>query len=75
MGSISHHIMPLVINNLRGGHTQTRTQAYRRSRTEAVLRNQAHAGLWLARVLFKNMYSFNGINKLQYTYVATVAIE
>ena len=25
MGSISHHIMPLVINSLRGGHTHTHT--------------------------------------------------
>ena len=28
MGSISHHIMPLVINSLRGGHTHKHT--YRR---------------------------------------------
>jgi len=26
-GSISHHIMPLVINSLGGGHTHTHTQA------------------------------------------------
>ena len=25
MGSISHHIMPLVINSLRGGHTHATT--------------------------------------------------
>ena len=38
MGPISHHITPLVINSLRGEHTHT--QAYRRLRTEAILRNQ-----------------------------------
>jgi len=27
-GSISHHIMPLVINSLRGGHTHTHTRTY-----------------------------------------------
>jgi len=27
-GSISHHIMPLVINSLGGGHIHTHTQAY-----------------------------------------------
>ena len=36
MGFISCHIMPLVINNLRGGHTHT--QAYN---TEPFLKNQA----------------------------------
>ena len=38
MGSISHHITPLVINSLGGGHTGIL------SRTEAILRNQACAG-------------------------------
>ena len=28
MGSISHHITPLVINSLRGGHTHTHTQTH-----------------------------------------------
>ena len=37
MGCISHHIMPLVINSLGGGHTH----AY--IRTETILRNQARA--------------------------------
>ena len=37
MESISHHIMPLVINSLRGGHTHTH------SRTEAIIRNQVRA--------------------------------
>ena len=41
IGSISHHITPLVIHSLRGGHTHT--DAYRHSRTEAILRNQARA--------------------------------
>ena len=44
MESISCHITPLVINSLWGRHTCTRkhthTQAYRHSRTEAILRNQ-----------------------------------
>ena len=43
MGSISHHITPLVINSLGDEHTHTHTHAYRHSRTEAILRN--HAGL------------------------------
>ena len=50
--------MPLVINSLGGGHarkhththTHTHTQAYRRSWTEAILRNQAHAGTWFNKV-------------------------
>ena len=41
MGSISHHITPLVIDSLGGGHTHKQT--YRSSRTEAILRNQARA--------------------------------
>ena len=28
MGSISHHITPLVINNLRGGHIHTHTLTF-----------------------------------------------
>jgi len=44
-GSISHHIMPLVINSLRGGHTHTHTHI---ARTKAISRNQSHAGLWPA---------------------------
>ena len=52
---ISHHMTPLVINSLGGGHTHTHTHtckhthththAYRRSQTETILRNQARAGL------------------------------
>ena len=66
MGSISHHITPLVINSLGGGDTHTHTQAYQRSRTEAILRNQACAGR-RARAWFKNtqlgMYVvYNAVN-------------
>ena len=61
MGSISHHITPLVINSLRGGHTHT--QAYRHSWTEAILRNQACTSRRPARTWFKNnsLYSLLGI--------------
>ena len=52
MGSISHHITPLVIDSLGGGHTHKQT--YRSSRTEAILRNQARAGLRPACAWFKN---------------------
>jgi len=31
-GSISHHIMPLVINSLGGGHTHTHTYSHRRQK-------------------------------------------
>ena len=57
MGSISHHITPLVINSLGGGHTHT--QAYRRSRTEAILRNLVRAGLRPACAWFNNQPSTN----------------
>ena len=50
--SISHHIMPLVIHGLGGGHTDRQTHTY--NRTEVILRNQARAGLWLARTWFKS---------------------
>ena len=53
MGSKSHHITPLVINSLGGGHTHT--HAY--IRTETILRNQARA--W-----FKNIAN----PKIQYNY-------
>ena len=49
---ISCHITPLVINSLRGGHTQTRTHTD--VRTKLILRNQARAGLWPAHAWFKN---------------------
>ena len=38
MESISHHIMPLVINSFRGGHTHTNTHTD--VCTETILRNQ-----------------------------------
>ena len=48
MRFISHHIMPLVINNLRHGHTHK--HAYRQSAQDAgpILKNQVHAGLQAA---------------------------
>ena len=48
MGSISHHITPLVINILGGGHTRKHPRLI--LRTEAILRNQA---LRPARAWFK----------------------
>ena len=54
MGSLSHHITPLVINSLGGGHTP----AYRHSQTEAILRNQARAGRRPARAWFKNTIQY-----------------
>ena len=53
MGSILHHIMPLVINSLGGGHTHTHTHKHTNThtkthtdvRTETIIRNQARAGL------------------------------
>ena len=53
MGSISHHITPLVINSLGIGHTHTYTHIH--LRTEAILRNQARASLWLVLTWFKNI--------------------
>ena len=50
MGFISHHITPLVINSLGGGHIHTRIL----SRTEAILRNQACASRRPVRAWFKN---------------------
>ena len=61
MGSISHHITPLVIDSLGGGHTHKHT--YRSSRTEAILRNQARvrpARAWFKKnaVSIKRMWYF-----------------
>ena len=50
MGSISHHITPLVINSLGGGHTHT--HAY--IRTETILINQARRPAPV-RTWFKNL--------------------
>jgi len=52
-GSISHHITPLVINSLMGGHTHTHIQT---SWTEAISRNQARAGQRPAHAWFNNGY-------------------
>ena len=51
-GSTLCHIIPLVINSLRGKHTCTCMQT-----DKVILRNQAHAGLWLAHAWFK-IYSW-----------------
>ena len=51
------YITPLVINSLRGGHTHKHTHTYRHPHRN-ILRNQARAGLWLARAWFKNCGSF-----------------
>ena len=42
MRSLSHHIMPLVINSL-GANTYTNTHTHTDVRTETILGNQAHA--------------------------------
>ena len=69
MGSISHHITPLVINSLRGGHTHMQAHTRILSQTEAILRNQAHAGLWPACTWFKNHnYSTGKVVCIYYIY-------
>ena len=71
MGSISRHIMPLVINSLGGRHTHTHTHTHIHIhkhthilmiRTGSILRNQVRTGLWPARTWFKNTF---GIKKVQ----------
>ena len=59
MGSISHHITPLVINSLGGGDTHTRIL----SRTEEILRNQTHASSRPVRAWFNKIHQF--CNKLK----------
>ena len=58
--------MLLVINSLGGGHTHTHTHTNTHtrilSRTEAILRNQARAGLRLTCAWFKNI---DGLTALQ----------
>ena len=44
MRSISCHIMPLVINNLGGGHTNTHKYTHTDIHTKTILRNQMLAG-------------------------------
>ena len=63
MRSISRHIMPLVINDLGGGHTHTHTHAnthihIQTIRTKAILQNQAHAGRRPVRAWFKKCGTF-----------------
>jgi len=54
--SISHHIMPLVINSLGGGHTHTHTHTCILILwTKAISRNRSCAGLRLACAWFKNV--------------------
>ena len=55
MGSISCHIMPIVINSLGGGHTHTQTHILTIC-TGSILRNQVRANLWPAHVWFKNNF-------------------
>ena len=57
--SISHHIVPLVINALEGEHTDTHTN----EQTKVIFRNQARAGAW-----FKNYLT----TEIQYYYDDTV---
>ena len=62
MGFISHHIMPLVINSFRGGHTHTDV------RTETILRNQVHAGCRLAH----NWFTWEELNRRN---ISTITIN
>ena len=52
--------MPLVINSLgrRHTHAHTYTNMHVAIRTGSILRNQACAGLWLARAWFNNVKKF-----------------
>ena len=51
--SVSHHIMLLVINALRGGHTDRQTHIYQCT-TKAISRNRACVGHRPVLVWFKN---------------------
>jgi len=70
--SISHQIMPLVINSL-GGQTHVNIQT---SCTKAISRSQVHAGLWSAHIWFKNIYNSFSILKLNWliSLLSTLAI-
>ena len=50
--SISHHIMLLVINTLRSGHTHTHTHTHTlaEARTKVILRNQVRT--WLNKYIY-----------------------
>ena len=54
MGSISHHITPLVIHSLGGGHINTHTHTHTDVRTETILRNQAHAWFKKMAILMRS---------------------
>ena len=60
IGSISHHVTPLVINSL-GADTQTHehTYTYTDIPTEKNLRNQVHTSLWSVRAWFKNIIDYS----------------
>ena len=45
MGSISHHITPLVINSLGGGHTHTHANTHTRIQTFADRSNSKKPGV------------------------------
>ena len=59
---ISHHIPPIVINSLRGGHThtcmQTRKHTHAHTQTFMDRSNSKKPGDRLARALFKNFMEF-----------------
>jgi len=65
--SISHHIMPLVINSLGGGHTHTCILTLW---TKVISRNQSHAGLRMAHAWFNEPYKFH--NKYIRMYVGCI---
>ena len=60
--SISHHITPLVINALGGGHTCMHTNA----QTKVISRNQERTSLQPACLWFKNHFSTYKINVCMY---------
>ena len=64
MESISCHIMPLVINSLRRGHTDTlalsplslsHARTHTHTHTHTILTNQVHTSLWSACAWFKKL--------------------
>ena len=74
MGSISHHIMPLVINGL--GGRDAYTHAYRHSWTETILRNQARDGLltFIMVVIATGCKYFNFLNLEASTHFGSIAV-
>ena len=62
MGSISRHIMPLVINSLGDGHTHTHANTHTDVRTETISKIQVRAGLWPAHAWFKNSSLYSACN-------------